>query len=99
MDNTLTKLRLYRVNFNGDGDGNGIALFDLIGTFFIAYLLNKYLDVNNKTLYYLSVLPIAVLAHLLVGKSTFLNQHLFSKEFNTYKLLFIVIFLAIYKNI
>jgi hypothetical protein len=95
MDN----IRAYRINFQNNfinHDSDGIALFDLIGTFIVAYLLNLYLKVSNSEIYYLSVLPLAVLVHLMVGKNTFLNQHLFSKDFNIYKLIFSLIFTRLF---
>jgi hypothetical protein len=95
MDN----IRAYRINLQNNfinNDSNGIALFDLTGTFLVAYLLNLYLKVSNSEIYYISVLPLAVLVHLMVGKNTFLNQRLFSEEFNVYKLIFSLIFTRLF---
>jgi hypothetical protein len=98
----ITKLRTYRINLERNflnDKSDGIALFDLIGTFLVAYILNMYFGINNKILYYLLVLPIAVVSHLLVGKSTYLNRHLFCKSINIYQILFIILIVCTLNNV
>ena len=83
----IEELRKYRMF--------GIALFDLVSTFIGAYLLDKYFNFKNKRLYYLSIMPIAVLSHIIIGQKTFVNTKLVSDNFNGVKLFFAVTVLAI----
>lgn len=73
----------------------GIALFDLILTFITAFLFESYFIKTigiPKEKYYLSIIPIGVLAHLLFNQHTFLNKQLFysNDSFNIYQLFFLV---------
>ena len=70
-------------------------MFDLILTFFAAYLIDNLVDFKNKKIYYLSILPLAVISHLAIGQKTFVNSQLFSSELNIVKLAFLLMILAI----
>lgn len=87
----IEEFRKYRIG--------GVAMFDLILTFFAAYMIDKLVDFKYKKLYYLSMLPLAVLSHIIVGQKTFVNSQLFSNEINNVKLVFLLIFLAIILNL
>ncbi len=101
MNNIISNLRLFRINIETPNVlfnryGYGISLFDLIGTFIIAYMLENFIlqkiKIQKKT-YYLSLIPIAILSHLLVNQDTFLNKSLYTKSLNIYHIiLFIIIF-------
>lgn len=90
----MEQLRKYRINEHGFNQNNdGIALFDLIGTFVIAYVFEKivvnYLHITRKT-YYLSLIPVGVLVHLITKQETFLNKQLFNSNVNIYKILLVI---------
>ena len=84
---SVEEFRKYRIG--------GVAMFDLILTFVAAYIIDKIIDIKHKKLYYLSILPLAVLSHLVVGQKSFINSQLFSNEINSVKPMFLIIFLAI----
>ena len=84
---TIEDLRKHRLG--------GVALFDLVLTFVAAYLLDKNVNFKNKRLYYLSIMPIAVLSHLIIGQKTFVNSQIVSNKFNGIKLVFLIMCLAI----
>jgi hypothetical protein len=86
METTITELRKYRID--------NIALFDLIGSFLIGVLLSWYF--NNKKIILL-IIPLGIITHIIFGVNSTLNQKLFNKEFNIYKVLvFLNIFLFFY---
>lgn len=79
-----------------------IALFDLLGSFLGAWLLDNYylkLDAKQQTIYYLSVIPIGILVHLITGQNTTLNKKLFSPEFNVHKVIVALIIISIIFNL
>jgi hypothetical protein len=109
-NNVINNLRKYRVKIdNKDGtffnsEGKGIALFDLLGSFFIAFLIDYYFHISNYLkdyfdnptyVYYLLVIPLGIIFHLLFSRNTFLNTQLFSKEMNFYKIILILILINI----
>jgi hypothetical protein len=79
-------------------------MFDLAGTFIIAYALDYYFNVwkflgayfkNPRMVYYLLLIPFGVVIHkLFVKNETFLNSKLFSKELNIYKILLFVMLMV-----
>lgn len=93
MSYSIEDLRKYRIPFSKEG--KGIALFDLFFTFIIAYIahpfINKYMEIPNDK-YYMSLIPVGIVAHLIFNQKTFLNTQLFNKELNIYK---IIVFLNI----
>jgi hypothetical protein len=93
----LLNIRNYRINLQDsfNNKGNGISLFDLLGTFFIAYIIEQYinLDSKKKQLYYLSLIPIGIIVHYLIGQETFLSTQLFNFDLNIYK---IIVLLLVY---
>ena len=100
----MDQLRIYRLNLQEypffNNTSQGIALFDLFGTFIIAFLLEKYLlnylNISRK-IYYTSLIPLGIITHLLIGQNTFLNSKLFNYDFNIYKIvIFSLIFYIIY---
>lgn len=109
-NNTISNLRRYRIridNKNGtffNSEGKGIALFDLLGSFFIAFLINYYFHISNYLkdyfynptfVYYLLIIPLGIVVHLLFSQNTFLNTQLFSKDMNFYKIILILIIINI----
>lgn len=86
-------LRSFRLKFNKI-DGTGIAMFDLIGTFFIAYLFQNYATSKfhiTKLTYYLSLIPLGIIIHIITAQHTFLNKQLFNSNINIYKIIVIII--------
>ena len=82
--------------------GNGMALFDLISTFFIAYLIEPYILPKlkiSRLAYYLSLLPLGIILHILFKQDTFLNKQLFSNTLNIYKILIIIMIFMLYKEL
>lgn len=92
----ISQLRKYRLDLEEspflNGRSQGIALFDLLGTFMIAYIFEKsvlnYLNISRK-IYYASLIPLGVIVHWIIGQQTFLNSKLLSNDFNIYKVLFL----------
>ena len=90
----MEDIRKYRFNFNTppffNNQSQGIALFDLIGSFVIAYILDHSFNISrqfpNKQVYYLSIIPLGIIIHLMFGINTFLNQQLFNSHLNIYKI-------------
>jgi hypothetical protein len=107
--NFISNMRKYRIKldsmslFNSNNDG--IAIFDLTGTFIIAYLLDYFFNIsrvfngytrNPKLTYYLVLIPLGVIIHLLIlKKDTFLNSKLFSSDINIYKIIFAILIILI----
>jgi len=109
-DGFINNLRRYRIKMdNKDGtffnsEGKGIALFDLLGSFLIAFLIDYYFHIsiylkdyfyNPIFVYYLLVIPLGIVFHLIFSQKTFLNAHLFSKEMNFYKIIVVLILINI----
>lgn len=98
----ITNLRKYRItlqppSFNSNNEG--IALFDLSLTFIIAYILEPYLLPHikiNKQVYYLMLIPIGIVVHILTKQDTFLNKQLFNETINIYKIIIIIILYKLY---
>lgn len=99
---TIQNLRRYRFVLEPpffNNIGYGIALFDLISTFLIAMILESILLPHLKltrTAYYLLLIPFGIAVHLLVNQPTFLNNQVFSKSLNLYKIVIIVIVYRLY---
>jgi hypothetical protein len=108
--NFISNIRKYRIKlqdstslFNSNNDG--IAIFDLSGTFIIGYILDYFFNIsrifngytkNPKLTYYLVLIPLGVIVHILtLKKETFLNSKLFSSDLNVYKLIFAILILLI----
>lgn len=101
----INNLRKYRIKLQPPGfnsDNDGIALFDLTATFVIAYFLESYirplLKITRQA-YYLLLLPLGVVVHLLTKQDTFLNKQLFDKSINVYKIMMVVILYKLYKEL
>lgn len=103
----MESIRQYRIKLDSiDGflnsQGKGIALFDLIGTFVIAYLLEPYitsfLKIKSDT-YYLSLIPLGILIHHFVKQDTYLNSRLLNNQINIYKIVFVVMLYFLYKSL
>jgi hypothetical protein len=98
----ITDLRKYRLKlgippFNNTGDG--IALFDFSITFLVAYIvenyIRSYLNISRKA-YYLTLLPLGVVVHVLTKQDTFLNRQLFDRSLNLYKIIVVFILYELY---
>ena len=105
---SITELRKYRLvldpfeeGFVFNSNSNGIALFDLFSAFLGAYFLEVLFKLPEKLritrkMYYLLVIPVGIVVHLLSFQKTYLNQKLFnSKSGLVYKILLVVLFIAI----
>lgn len=97
----ISELRQYRIKLDSTTEflntqGKGIALFDLIGTFIIAYFLyESFLKSVNlpikKEIFYLSLIPIGILIHGIIKQDTFLNIKLMEENINIYKIILVII--------
>lgn len=99
---TIQNLRRYRFVLEPpffNNVGYGIALFDLILTFLIARILEPvvlpYLKLTRAA-YYLLLIPFGILVHLLTKQPTFLNNQVFNKSLNLYKIIIIIIVYRLY---
>lgn len=101
----INNLRKYRIIIKPpffNSIGNGIALFDLILTFFIPYLIEPYiLSILkiSRLAYYLSLLPLGIILHIIFKQDTFLNKQLFSNTINIYKIFIIINIFMLYKEV
>lgn len=94
----ITQLRNYRVKFESpffNDKRDGIAIFDLVGTFLAAYVIEiiiyKVFGIQvNRKIYYTMLIPLGIIVHKLLHIDTFLNNQLFSPYFNIYKVIIIV---------
>lgn len=99
---TLQNIRKYRFILEPpffNNIGNGIALFDFILTFFIAWILESTILPNiqlSRTAYYLSLIPLGIIIHKLINQQTFLNTKIFNTDINIYKIIVIVIIYKLY---
>lgn len=105
----MESIRRYRIKLDGlssgeflNSESKGISLFDLIGTFIIAYVVEPYittfLKINRNT-YYLSLIPLGILIHYVTNQNTFLNIHLENNDINIYKVILIIILYYLYESI
>jgi len=98
----IQELRKYRFQFEKpyiNNESLGIALFDLISTFVIAYIFERQmLQILkiNRNIYYLMLIPLGVLVHVLTNQNTFFNRKLFEKQWNVYKSIFIVLLFLLF---
>lgn len=76
----------------------GIAIFDLVITYLVAFLIDIRLNVNDKLTYYFMLLPLGVIIHVLFNQKTFLNNKLLTTKFNNYHI-FSGIYILIYISI
>ena len=101
----INNLRKYRIVIESpflNSIGNGIALFDLILTFLIPYLIEAYiLSILkiSRLAYYLSLLPLGVIIHVIFKQDTFLNKQLFTNTINIYKIVMIINIFLLYKEL
>jgi hypothetical protein len=98
----IATLRKYRITLEPpsfNSNNQGIALFDLISTFIIAYILEPYLLPRikiSRMAYYLMLIPLGIVTHLFTKQDTFLNKQLFNETINIYKIIVIVILYKLY---
>jgi hypothetical protein len=101
----INQLRQYRFQLNQpflNSDGQGIAIFDFSMTFLIAYIIEPYIREYFKLTrpaYYLMLLPLGVVIHLLTKQETFLNKQLFNNSINLYKVIMIIILYKLYQEL
>lgn len=101
----ITYLREYKISTKGffrSQNKDGIALFDLISSFIIIYLLDRFTNISfylpgkrKKLLLYSLTIPLGIIFHYLAGVDSFLTRQLVSSEFNVYKILIIFIYFII----
>jgi len=97
----IKELRSYCIQFEQpyyNSSNLGMSLFDLFMTFFIAYLIEPFIRVYtglNRQVYYLMLLPLGVVSHILTNQHTFLNGKLFDNSINLYKVIMIIITLKL----
>lgn len=100
----INQLRKYRFQLNQpfvNSKGQGIAIFDFSITFLIAYIIEPYIREYLKLTrpaYYLMLLPLGVVIHLLTKQDTFLNKQLFDNSINLYKVIMIIILIKLYQE-
>jgi hypothetical protein len=100
----INQLRQYRFQLDQsflNSKGQGIAIFDFSMTFLIAYIIEPYIREYLKLTrpaYYLMLLPLGVVIHILTKQETFLNKQLFDKSINLYKVIMIVILYKLYQE-
>ena len=105
MSIDINNLRKYRLLLEPpflNSKANGMALFDLISTFFIAYLIEPYILPKlkiSRLAYYLSLIPLGVIIHLIFKTETFLSKQLFNNTINIYKILIIIMIFMLYKEL
>jgi hypothetical protein len=91
---SIEQVRKYRIQLESpyvNNQGMGIALFDLISTFAVAYFIEPYIPFKiNRKVYYLSLIPLGIVVHILFKQNTFLNKQIFSREINMYKILLLI---------
>lgn len=97
---SITSLRKYRFDLENLGQNTmGIALFDFASTFLVAYILNQIFNftshVESKT-YYLLLIPISILVHLIFGIDSFLLQRIHSSGINIYKIIVLLMLVGIF---
>lgn len=99
MNISVGQLRKYRFSFSRGISDSGIALFDLVGTFVVAFIVAKLFSIPEKytRVFYLSLIPFGIVIHLLVKQPTFLNTNLFSPnlDINSISIKSIVILIVI----
>lgn len=102
----MENIRQYRIKLDSvdflNNQGKGIALFDLIGTFIIAYLLESYITTFFKIkrdTYYLSLIPLGILIHYFIKQDTFLNNQLMNRTLNIYKIVLVLLLYYLYKSL
>jgi hypothetical protein len=105
----INEFRKYRIQSEYpfiNNEAKGIALFDLIMSFLLAWLLDYYFKLsdflpgqNKIQTYYLLIIPLGVFTHLIFAQPTFLNKQIFNNEFNIYKIVFYIIIYYIIQNL
>jgi membrane protease YdiL (CAAX protease family) len=101
----ITTLRKHRIILEPpffNSSGNGIALLDLSLTFIVAYVLEPYILPYlkiSRLAYYLILLPLGVIIHLIFKQDTFLNKQLFNNPINIYQILMVIILYKLYKEL
>jgi hypothetical protein len=78
MELTVEYLRSFRV-FN-------IAMFDYIASILAFSLIFYLTGIQHSLRNYLLIIPIAIIAHLLVGQESTINTNLMNNELNGYKI-------------
>jgi len=102
----MNEIRKYRLTLDSpffNNQGYGIALFDFFGTFLIAYIIEYYFHITNflnisTKMYYMLLIPLGIIIHLLINQKTFLNTQLFNSTFNIYKFVFIIYVFLIFQR-
>lgn len=97
---TIDELRKYRIQLHSpyfNDTNTGIALFDLLATFVVAYLLEStilhWIPMKRIT-YYLLLIPLGVFVHIITNQQTFFNRQLFTspnEHINVYQIVFVMI--------
>lgn len=105
----IQEVRKYRIQLSApffNKESKGIALFDLVLSFVGAYILNylfnvsRYIPGGNKLeTYYVLVVPIGIIAHILTSQDTFLNKQVLSSEMNGYKIIVACMLFVVFKNV
>jgi hypothetical protein len=75
---TVEYLRSFRL-FN-------VAMFDYIASILAFFLIFSIAGIQHTLRNYLLIIPIAIIAHLLVGQESTINTNLMNNELNGYKI-------------
>lgn len=98
--NTITYLRKYRILESPTNlyniEGKGVAIFDLVSSIVGFYLIDLLLFKGKlfQTYgykYYVSIIPLGIVFHLIFNQQTFLNKQLFSYELNMHKIIVAIV--------
>jgi hypothetical protein len=108
MSDIITQLRKYRLDLENkpflNDESRGVALFDFTSSFLGAYILEKFFNISkrlniNLSTYYLLVVPIGVIVHLLTNTNTFLGGKLLNYQWNIYKIVVLLSLVVYYLNL
>ncbi len=68
-----------------------LSIVDLLGSFIIIYIINLFFfDKKDLTLIFLMVIPFSIIIHYIFDIKTKLNEMIFNKEFNYYKVFVLI---------
>jgi len=76
-----------------------VAMFDYVMSYIGMAIIIQILGLEHKVLYYMMVMPIAVLAHYIIGQDTTIMKALRSEDINLTKVYFIFLICAILYNL
>lgn len=70
-----------------------VSMFDYIGSYLAIYIILYVTNTPQKAIYYVSMLPIAVIFHIIFGQKTTITREITNNEINTSKIYLIFLIL------